>query len=199
MRGISRIPSRWARPKIGALWPWVSAWRVSGWSADGFSLTKSRIELPSQAPQAMKRWESMQTRGGWLPVELGFWLTERGWAGVEAGMACEAGGGAASRRDDRDRGRAHGAWRGGGPGRPRAEARRGQAAHSGAPGRDGFGAAGRRGRAASRMRDVWTSAGQQGPLPSNVPLLVRRRAGSGPTVARLPLPRPGEGEELRRR
>jgi predicted transcriptional regulator len=51
--------------------------------------------------------ESMQTRGDWLPVELGFGLTERGWAGAEAGVACEAGGGAASRRDDRDRGRAH--------------------------------------------------------------------------------------------
>src|SRR3954471_21088319 len=54
--------------------------------------------------------ESMQTRGGWLPVELGFGLTERGWAGAEAGMAGKAGGGAASRGDDRDRGRAHRAW-----------------------------------------------------------------------------------------
>src|SRR4051812_34426221 len=101
----------------------------------------------------------MQTRGGWLPVELGFGLTERGWAGAEAGMACEAGGGAASRRDDRDRGRAHRAWRGGGPRRPRAAARRGEAAHSGAPGRDGFGAGGRGGRAATLMRDLWASAG----------------------------------------
>src|SRR3954447_15176872 len=50
---------------------------------------------------------SMQIYGGWLPVELGFGLTERGWAGAEAGVACEASGGAASRRDDRDRGRAH--------------------------------------------------------------------------------------------
>src|SRR4051794_19365830 len=33
--------------------------------------------------------ESMQARGGWLPVELGFGLTEGGWAGAEAGMACE--------------------------------------------------------------------------------------------------------------
>src|SRR3954453_22177857 len=45
--------------------------------------------------------------GGWLPVEVGFGLTERGWAGAEAGVACEAGSGAASRRDDRNRGRAH--------------------------------------------------------------------------------------------
>src|SRR4051794_39553017 len=44
---------------------------------------------------------------GWLPVEVGFGLTERGWAGAEAGVACEAGSGAASRRDDRNRGRAH--------------------------------------------------------------------------------------------
>src|SRR3954453_22389615 len=51
--------------------------------------------------------ESMQTRGGWLPVGLGFGLTERGWACAETGVACEAGGGAAGRRDDRDRGRAH--------------------------------------------------------------------------------------------
>ena len=50
---------------------------------------------------------SMQIHGGWLRVELGFGLTERGWAGAEAGVACEAGGGAASRRDDRDRGHAH--------------------------------------------------------------------------------------------
>src|SRR3954464_13553760 len=42
----------------------------------------------------------MQIYGGWLSVELGFGLTERGWAGAEAGVACEAGGGAASRRDD---------------------------------------------------------------------------------------------------
>src|SRR3954447_1687756 len=43
--------------------------------------------------------ESMQTRGGWLPIAVGFGLTERGWAGAEAGVACEAGGGAGARRD----------------------------------------------------------------------------------------------------
>src|SRR3982751_7140372 len=43
------------------------------------------------------------------------------------------------------------------------------------------------GQAAALMRDLWASAGQQGPLPRDVPLLVRRRAGSGPAVARLPL------------
>src|SRR4051812_1438109 len=74
----------------------------------------------------------MQTRGGWLPIELGFGLMERGWAGAEAGMACEAGSGAGARRDHGDRSRVSRAWRGGGPGGPRAEARRGEAAHSGA-------------------------------------------------------------------
>src|SRR3954462_2404638 len=122
---------------------------------------------------------------GLVPSRVGSRLTERGWAGGEAGMACEAGSGAGARRDDRDRGRAHRAWRGGGPGRPRAEAQRGEAAHGGAPGRDGFGPAGRSGRAASLVRCLWTSAGQQGPLPRDVPLVVRRRAGSGPAVALL--------------
>src|SRR5215210_5147494 len=141
--------------------------------------------------------ESMQTRGGWLPIEVGFGLTERGRAGGKAGMACEVGGGAGARRDHGDRGRMSRAWRGGWPGRPRAPARRGEATHSGAPGRDGLGAGGRGGRAASRLRDLWTSAGQQGPLPCDVPLSVRRRAGPGPTAARLPLPRSGRAEELR--
>src|SRR3954447_13672984 len=123
----------------------------------------------------------MQTRGGWLPIELGFGLTERGWAGAEAGVACEAGGGAGARRDHGDRGRVSRAWRGGWPGRPRAEARRGEAAHGGAPGRDGLGAGGRGGRAASLVRGLWTSAGQQRPLPrefrslfGDVPVWVRR-------------------------
>src|SRR4051794_320717 len=47
------------------------------------------------------------------------------------------------------------------------------------------------------MRDVWTSAGQQGPLPRDLPLLVRRRAGPGPTVTRLPLSGSRRAEELR--
>src|SRR4051794_8841772 len=47
------------------------------------------------------------------------------------------------------------------------------------------------------MRDVWTSAGQQGPLPCDVPLLVRRHAGPGPTVTRLPLSGSRRAEELR--
>src|SRR3954453_9746214 len=134
---------------------------------------------------------------GLVPSRVGSRLTERGWAGGEAGMACEAGGGAASRRDDRDRGRAPRARRGGWPGGPRAEAQRGEAAHGGAPGRDGFGAAGRRGRAALLMRDLWASAGQQGPLPRDVPLVVRPRAGSGPAVARLPLTPPARAGALR--
>src|SRR3954454_12628905 len=140
----------------------------------------------------------MQTRGGWLPVEVGFGLTERGRVGAEAGMACETGGGTAARRDHGDRGRAPRAWRGGWLGRPRAEAQRGEAAHGGAPGRDGFGAGGRGGRALPLVRSLRARAGQQGSLPRDVPLLVRRRAGSGPAVARLPLPRPGRAEELRR-
>src|SRR3954465_8248683 len=77
--------------------------------------------------------------GGWLPIEVGFGLTERGRAGAEAGMACEVGGGAGAGRDHGDRGRVSRAQRGGWPGRPRAAARRGEAAHSGAPGRDGLG------------------------------------------------------------
>src|SRR4051794_13093530 len=45
-------------------------------------------EQPEIVPRAMDRItlvdvESMQTRGGWLPVELGFGLTGRGWAGAE--------------------------------------------------------------------------------------------------------------------
>src|SRR4051812_11973591 len=55
--------------------------------------------------------------GGWLPIEVGFGLTERGWAGAEAGMACEAGSGAGARRDHGDRGRVSRAWRGDGPSR----------------------------------------------------------------------------------
>src|SRR3954462_15050012 len=135
--------------------------------------------------------------GGWLPIEVGFGLTERGWAGAEAGMACEAGGGVGARRDHGDRGRGSPPERGGWPGRPWAPARRGEAAHSGAPGRDGLGAGGRGGRAASLVRGLWTRAGQQGPLPGDVPLPVGRRAVPGPTVLRLPLPRPGRAEELR--
>src|SRR3954447_21261248 len=84
--------------------------------------------------------------GGWLPIEVGFGLTERGRAGAEAGMACEVGGGAGARRNHGDRGRVSRAWRGGWPGGPRAPARRGEATHSGAPGRDGLGAGGRGGR-----------------------------------------------------
>src|SRR3954467_624925 len=141
--------------------------------------------------------ESMQTRGGWLPIKVGFGLTERGRAGAEAGMACEAGSGAGARRDDRDRGRAPRAWRGGWLGGPRAQAQRGQAAHGSAPGRDGFGAGGRGGRALPLVRSLRARAGQQGPLPRDVPLPVRRRAGPGPAGARLPLPRPGQAEELR--
>src|SRR3954451_20964032 len=135
---------------------------------------------------------------GPVPFRVGSRLTGRGWLGVEAGVACEAGGGAGARRDHGDRGRMSRAWRGGWPGRPRAEAQRGEAAHSGAPGRDGFGAGGRRGRALPLVRRLRASTGQQRLLPCDVPLPVRRRAGPGPAGARLPLPRPGRAEELRR-
>src|SRR4051794_18390094 len=50
-------------------------------------------------------WRACKPVGGWLPIELGFGLTERGRAGAEAGMACEVGGGAGARRDHGDRGR----------------------------------------------------------------------------------------------
>src|SRR5215208_4363871 len=73
-------------------------------------------------------WREHANSWGLVPSRVGSRLTERGWAGGEAGMACEAGGGAASRRDDRDRGRAPRARRGGWPGGPRAEAQRGEAA-----------------------------------------------------------------------
>src|SRR3954465_10004566 len=116
---------------------------------------------------------------GLVPFRVSSRLTGRGWAGAEAGVACEAGGGAGARRDHGDRGRVSRARRGGWPGRPRAEARRGEAAHGGAPGRDGLGAGGRGGRATSRVRRLWTSAGQQGPLPCDGPLPGWRRAGKG--------------------
>src|SRR4051794_9377139 len=45
-------------------------------------------------------------------------------------------------------------------------------------------------RAASLVRSLRASAGQQRLLPCDVPLPVRRRAGPGPTVARLLLSRP---------
>src|SRR3954466_7382003 len=148
-------------------------------------------------PHAPARGEHANSWGLVL-FRVGFALTGRGWAGAEAGVACEAGGGAGARRDHGDRGRAPRAWRGGWPGGPRAEAQRGEAAYGGAPGRDGLGAGGRHGRALSLVRGLWTSAGQQRLLPCDVPFLVRRRAGPGPAVARLPLPRPGRAEELRR-
>src|SRR3954464_12705252 len=55
----------------------------------------------------------MQTRGGWLPIEVGFDLTGRGRAGAEAGMACEVGGGAAARHDHGDRGEHANPWEAG--------------------------------------------------------------------------------------
>ena len=91
----------------------VSSWLVAARLPGAEKARLHRIEggdtaaLLSVIAELRSSAESMQTRGDWLPVELGFGLTERGWAGAETGVACEAGSGAASRRDDRDRGRAH--------------------------------------------------------------------------------------------
>src|SRR3954463_3145663 len=118
---------------------------------------------------------------GLVPFRVGSRLTGRGWLGVEAGVACEAGGGAGARRDHEDRGRVSRARRGGWPGRPRAEAQRGEAAHGGAPGRDGLGAGGRGGRAASRGATCGRPLASKGhyratfrSLFGDVPVRVRR-------------------------
>jgi hypothetical protein len=47
-------------------------------------------------------------------------------------------------------------------------------------------------------RGVQAQAVRQGALPGTVPLLVRRLAGVGATVVRLPVPGRGRGEERRR-
>ena len=54
------------------------------------------------------------------------------------------------------------------------------------------------GRVPPRVRGVRTQAGQQGLLPGAVPLPVRRRAGAGPALARLPVPKRGQTEECYR-
>src|SRR3954447_26043906 len=96
-------------------------------------------------------------------------------------MACEVGDGAGAGRDHGDRGRMSRAWRGGWPGRPRAEARRSEATHSDAPGPDGLGTGGCGGRAASLVRRLWTSLASKGyyratfrSLFGDVPVRVRR-------------------------
>jgi hypothetical protein len=53
-------------------------------------------------------------------------------------------------------------------------------------------------RVPPRVRGVRTQAGQQGLLPGAVPLPVRRRAGAGPALARLPVPKRGQTEECYR-
>src|SRR4051794_2081 len=150
-------------------------------------MSRRTVSVVWAAPFGARRGEHANP-WGLVPFRVDSRLTGRGWLGVEAGVACEAGGGAGARRDHGDRGRVSRARRGGGPGRPRAEAQRGEAAHGGAPGRDGLGASGRRGRALPLVRSLRASAGQQRLLPCDVPLSVRRRAGPGPAVARLPLP-----------
>jgi alkyl hydroperoxide reductase subunit AhpC len=70
--------------------------------------------------------------------------------------------------------------------------------HSSAAGSDRAGSGGRRGRAVSLMRFLRAHAGQQGALPCDVSLFVRRCAGPGPTAARLSLSGSGWGEEFRR-
>jgi hypothetical protein len=54
MRGISVMPSSRHSPKTGSLYPWVSAWSVSGWIAERFFISPSRIWIASQTPQGMK-------------------------------------------------------------------------------------------------------------------------------------------------
>src|SRR5215203_24458 len=115
-----------------------------------------RITIRGRTREHAKSWGADGVR------LLGSGLTGRGWAGAETGVAGEAGCGGAARRDERGRGCSHWAWRGGGLGRPWAQARRSEADHSGAPGRDSFGAADRRGRATPGVRRLGTSAGQQG-------------------------------------
>src|SRR4051795_3503886 len=69
-------------------------------------LTDSRKPSPWMEPSrswgAVTPLRACKPVGGWLPIEVGFGLTERGWAGAEAGMACEVGGGAGARRDHGD-------------------------------------------------------------------------------------------------
>src|SRR4051794_31166897 len=114
-------------------------------------MSRRTVSVVWAAPFGARRGEHANP-WGLVPFRVGSRLTGRGWAGAEAGVACEAGGGAGARRDHGDRGRAPRAWRGGWPGRPWAPARRGEATHSGAPGPDGLGAGGRSGRAASLVR-----------------------------------------------
>src|SRR3954452_12652603 len=71
---------------------------------------RSEAGRPDRALSALER--ACKPVGGWLPIEVGFGLTERGWAGAEPGMACEAGSGAGARRDYGDRGRVSRAQRG---------------------------------------------------------------------------------------
>src|SRR5215213_1501979 len=122
----------------------------------GYEGSYGRVAAFARAWKA-NRQRDAQTREhanpwGLVPFRVGSRLTGRGWLGVEAGVACEAGGGAGARRDHGDRGRVSRARRGGWPGGPWAEARRGEATHGGAPGPDGLGAGGRGGRATSLVR-----------------------------------------------
>ena len=54
MRGISLMPRSRQSPKTGSLCPWVSACSVSGWMAERFFISPSRIWIASQTPQGMK-------------------------------------------------------------------------------------------------------------------------------------------------
>src|SRR4051812_29381521 len=93
------------------------------------ALATKELGSPKQASRGREHSKSWGADG----VGLGSRLTGRGWAGAETGVAGEAGCGAAAWGDDGDRGRLSRARRGGWPGRPRAEAQRGEAAHGGAP------------------------------------------------------------------
>src|SRR4051812_29483179 len=94
--GSSRPESRKASPQARPAGP--------GYEPENLRITEGETGRPSLFSLSVRACNPV---GGWLPIEVGFGLTERGRAGAEAGMACEVGGGAGARRDYGVRGRAH--------------------------------------------------------------------------------------------